>query len=108
MGVILNSKLEFDINIHIEQKIKQGNKIIGLTRRHSISLPRKALLTIYKSFDRPDLGCGDVLYEIPDNLIFENKLQNVQYKACLAVTGAIQRLYDELQHHSIKDIGIIN
>ena len=47
MGDILDSKLDF--NIHIEQKIKKCNKIIGLIRRLSISLPRKALLTIYKS-----------------------------------------------------------
>ena len=84
LDVVLHSKLDF--TIHIEQKIKRCNKIIGLIRRLSIFLPRKALLTIYKSFIRPNLDYGDT----PDNQIFENKLEKVQNKACLAITGATQ------------------
>ena len=77
------------------------NKIIGLIGRLSISLPRKALFTAYKSFVRPHLDYGDILYEKPDNQNFDNKLEKVQYKACFAITGAIQgtsrqRFYDEL------------
>ena len=41
LGVILDSKLDF--KIHIEQKIKKINKIIGLIKRVSVSFPRKAL-----------------------------------------------------------------
>ena len=48
MGVALDSKLDF--NIHIKQKIKKCNKLIGLVRRLSISVPRRALLTICKFF----------------------------------------------------------
>ena len=51
LGVVLDSKLDF--NLHIEQKIKKCYKLIGIIRRLSVSLPRKALLTIYKSFVRP-------------------------------------------------------
>ena len=99
MGVVLDSKLDF--SIHIEQKIRKCNKIIGLIRRLSACLPRKALLTIYKSFVRPHLDYGDILYDKPGNLNFESKIEKVQYKACIAITGAIQgtsreRLYDEL------------
>ena len=68
-GVVLDSKLDF--NIHIEQKIKKCNKIIGLITRISVSLPRKALPTIYKSFVRPHLDYGDTLYDKPDNQNFE-------------------------------------
>ena len=96
MGVVLDSKLDF--SIHIEQKIRKCNNIIGLIRRLSVCLPRKALLTIYKSFVRPHPNYGDVLSDEPGNLNFEIK---VQCKACIAITGAIQgtsreRLYDEL------------
>ena len=41
------------------------------------------------------------MYDKPGNLNFESKIEKVQYKACIAITGAIQgtsreRLYDEL------------
>ena len=70
-------------------------------RRLSVNAPRKALLTIYQSFIRPHLDYGDILYDKPENKNFQNKLEKVQYRACLAITGAIpgisrQRLYDEL------------
>ena len=90
LNVVLDSKLEF--NIHIEQKTNKYNKIIGLIRRLSISLPRKAFLTIYKSFVRPHLDYGDILFDKPDNQSFENKLGKVQYKVCLEISGAIKVL----------------
>ena len=80
--------------------------MIGLIRRLSINLPRNALLTIYKSFVRPHLDYGDILYDKPNNENFQIKLEKVQYRACLAITGAIQgtsriKLYDELSLHSL-------
>ena len=75
LGVVLDSKLGF--NIHIEQKIKKYNKVIRLIRRLSVSLRRKALLTIYKSFVRPHLDYEDILDDKPDNQNFENKLEKV-------------------------------
>ena len=75
-------------------------------KRLSVNLPRSALLTIYKSFIRPHLEYGDILYDKPDNESFQNKIEKVQYKACLAITGAIQgtsreKLYEELGLHSL-------
>ena len=106
MSVVLDSKLDF--NLHIEQKIKKCYKLIGIIRRLSVSFPRKALLTIYKSFVRPHLDYGDILYDKPGNQNFENKIEKVQYSACIAITGAIQgsskeRLYDELSLYSLKE-----
>ena len=72
LGIVLDSKLNF--NAHADQKIKKCNRIIGLTRRLSINLPRNALLTIYKSFVRPHLGYGDILYDKPNNENFQKKL----------------------------------
>ena len=65
------------------------------------------MLTIYQSFIRPHLDYGDILYDKPENTTFQNKLEKVQYRACLAITGAIQgisshRLYDELGLHSLS------
>ena len=104
LGIVLNSKLNF--NAHIDQKIKKCNKSIGLIRRLSITLPRNALLTIYKSFVRPHLNYGGILYDNPNKENLQNKSEKVLYRACLSITSAIQgtskdKLYDELGLHSL-------
>ena len=40
----------------------KASKGIGAIKKLNIVLPRQALLTIYKSFVRPHLNCGDILY----------------------------------------------
>ena len=104
LGIVLDSKLNF--NAHVDQKIKKCNGVIGLIIRLSVTLPRNALLTIYKTFVRPHLDYGDLLYDKPNNENFQNKLEKVQYRACLAITGAIRgtsrtKLYDELGLYSL-------
>ena len=99
-------RFKVNFNAHVDQKLKTCNRIIGLIRRLSVTLPRNALLTIYKTFVRPHLDYGDILYDKPNNENFQNKLEKVQYRACLAITGAIQgtsrtKLYDELGLHSL-------
>ena len=99
VGIILDLKLDF--NIHVDNKIKKCYRMIGIIKRLPVSVSRKALLTIYKSFIRLHLDYGDILYDKPGNQNFQNKLEKVQYKACLAITGAIQgtsrqKNYDEL------------
>ena len=106
LGKVLDSKLSF--NTHIDQKIKKCNKLIGLMKRLSVNLPRSALLKIYKSFIRPNLEYGDILYDKPDNENFQNRIEKVKYKACLAITGAIQRtsretLYEDLGLDSLVE-----
>ena len=99
LGIILDSKLDF--NIHVDNKIKKRYRMIGVIKRLSVNVPRKVLLTIYKSFIRPHLDYGDILYDKPGNQNFQIELEKGQFKACLAITGAIQRtsrqkIYDEL------------
>ena len=59
LGLILHFKLNF--NEHIESKITKCNKIIGLMKKFSLTLSRKSLLTIYKSFVRPNLDYADTI-----------------------------------------------
>ena len=59
-------------------------------RRLSVNHPRKALLTIYNAIIRPHLDYGDVLYDKPNNENFQDKIEKVQYRACLAIAGAMQ------------------
>ena len=70
-------------------------------------LPRHSLLTIYKSFIRPHLDYGNIIYDQPNNQAFSNKLEAVQYNAALAITGAIRgtsktKIYQELGLESLK------
>ena len=104
LGIMLDSKLNF--SSHVDEKIKKCNKLIGLIRRLSVHLPRKVSLTIHKSMIRPHLDYGDILYDKLNNENFQDKIEKVQYRACLAITGAIQgtskeKIYDELGLHSL-------
>ena len=59
------------------------------------------MLTIYKSFLKPHLDYGYVIYDRAFIKSFQNKLGSVQYNAALAITGAIrgssrEKLYQEL------------
>ena len=50
---------------------------------------------------------GDIIYDNPVNESLINKLEKVQYQACLAITGAIQgtsreSLYKELVIESVQ------
>ena len=73
------------------KKFKICNKLIDSIKYLSVHLPRKSLLlTIYKSFVRPHIDYGDIIYDNPVNESLINKLGKVQYQACLAITGAIQ------------------
>ena len=53
-------------------------KIIGSIKRLNSFLPRFSLLTIYKSFVRPHLDYGDVIYDHPNNQNFANKIESMQ------------------------------
>ena len=64
-------------------------------------LPRDSLVTIYKSFINPHLNYGDVIYDQQNNDSFTHKIEELQHKAFLAITEAIQWtprecLYNEL------------
>ena len=88
LGVVLDSKLTFQD--HIDIVFTKVRKTIGLLRKLNSLLPRAALVTIFKTFFRPNLGYGDPLYYQAFNSAFENKLESIQYNVCLAITGAIR------------------
>ena len=82
-------------------------KIIGLLRKLNSILLREALVTIFKTFVRPHLNYGDVLYDQAFNSAFRNKLELIQYTACLIMTGAIrgtsrEKFYQELGLESLQ------
>ena len=74
----------------------------------SIHLPREALLRIYKLFVWPNLVYCDIIFDKPNNESFKSWIESIQYKACIAITGAIQgttreRIYGELGLESFSD-----
>ena len=74
----------------LKVKLPKCNKIIGLTKKHSLFLSRKSLLTIYKSFVRPNLDYVDIIYNKTLNESFKRKIEMVQHNAALIITGAFK------------------
>ena len=106
LGLILDSKLDF--NEHINTVLSKVNKMITLLRKFQHILPRHSLSTIYKTFIRPHLDYGDVIYDNVFNQLFHKKLESVQYNAAIAMTGAIwgtntEKLYRELGLESLQN-----
>ena len=115
LGMILDSKMSFASHIQVPTlKCRRG---IGMIKYLSTYLPRKTLEQLYKSYVRPHLDYGDVIYHVPHNecelshtpFLTRNmeKLEQIQYSAALAITGAWkgtsrEKLYDELGWESLN------
>ena len=87
LGLMLDNRLSFE-----EYLTAMGAKVsrtIALLRKLQHVLPRQALITIYKSFIRPYLDYGNILYDKLFNESFHQKIESIQYNACLAITGAL-------------------
>ena len=88
LEIYLDQKLNF--KMHIETVSCNVNKEISIIKKLSHALPRKSSLTIYKTFLRPHIDYGNIIYGQHSNESFCEKLKLVLYKAALATTGAIQ------------------
>ena len=97
LGMFLDSKLNFRDHLTIFQKTK---KTIGLLHKLQTLFPRAPFITIYKSFFRPHLDYGDVIYNQTFNMLFQQKMETIQYNTALAITSIIrgssrEKLYQE-------------
>ena len=82
-------------------------KGICIIKKLSKTLSWHALITTYKSFVRPHLDYGDIIYYQPNNESLNQKIERIQCNAGLAITGAIKgtsqsKLYNELGLESIE------
>ena len=73
-----------------------------------VNIPSDEGLRIHKSFIRPHLDYGNIIHDKANNESFKNKIENIQYKACIAITGIIQGtsrdgIYQELDLESIEN-----
>ena len=99
LGMIFDSKLNVDQ--HLKSVLKKISKPVGLLRKFQGILPRTSLITIYKSFARPHLDYGDIIYDQTFNESFHQRIESIQYNTAIATTGAIrdtssEKLYKEL------------
>ena len=106
LGLFLDSKLS--LLDHINETIKKATKGVNAIRKMNLLLPCTSLLAIYKSFVRPHLEYGDVIYNEPNNSVLSDKIESVEYNAALAMTGTIRRTskeksYLQLGLESLKD-----
>ena len=108
LGIALGNSLSFAE--HLKVMLSKVNEItVGLLRKLHNILPRSPRFTIYKAFVRPHLDYGDIVYDQAFKAPFHQKLELIEYNACLAITGLIRgtskkKLYEELglksyQHH---------
>ena len=105
LGIFLDARLTFEENSKvITTKV---NKTIVLLRRLPKTLPRPVLMTMYKAFVRPHLDYGDIIYDEAYNETFHQKLEFIQYNACLAPSRTIrglsrEKFYQELGLESLQ------
>ena len=76
LGMFLDCKLNFEE--HLKTIVNKINKIIGLLRKFQNFLPRKSLLTVYKSFIQKHLDYGDIIYDQNYNTSFHQRLESLQ------------------------------
>ena len=72
LGMFLDSKLNF--SELLQTIFLKTNKTIGLVRKLQTILHRAPLITIYKSFVRPLLDYGDMIYDQTFNMSFQQKI----------------------------------
>ena len=105
LEMYLDKALNF--NIHIIEKMSKAMRGIGVIQKLNKTIPRHSLITIYKSFVRPHLDYGDIIYDQPNNETFKQKIERIEYNAALAITGAINgtsqsNFYCKLDFKSLK------
>ena len=101
LGLILDSKLDFQSHNRGYPKSTQRDWYDKCLSKY---VCREVLEQIFKLYVRPHLDYGDIIYHKHDpnmHLHFTQKLEQTQYSAVLAVTGAWrgtsrQKLYNEL------------
>ena len=103
LGIILDTRLSF--KKHLETVLCKINKTIGLSCR--IFYPEQLWSHCIKLLLVPHLDYGDIIYDQAQNASFHQKLESLQYNACLAITGAIrgssrEKIYQELGFESLQ------
>ena len=76
LGIYLDESLNF--SYHIKEKMSKAMKGKGIIRKLNKALPQHSLITIYKSFVRPHLDYGDIIYDQPNKESLNQKTEIIQ------------------------------
>ena len=99
LGMILDSKLSLDK--HLRSVLDKISKTTGLLRKfQGILLEHTYDHKFHKSFARPHLDHGDVIYDQTCHEFFHQRLDSIQHYAAIATTRTIrgtssEKLYQE-------------
>ena len=89
--LFLDEKLNFSEHLrYISNKV---NTSIRLLHELKKCLPRRSLVTLYKSFIRPHLNYGDVIFDQAYSKSFHESLESLQCNASLAITRSNNRYF---------------
>ena len=88
LGILLNDTLSYEH--HLKSVLNKVKKTISLLRKFQQILPGQSLITIYKSFIRPHLDYGGIVYDRVFNESFHKNRESIQCNAAIAITGAIR------------------
>ena len=72
-------------------------------KKHSLTLSRNNLFSIYKTFVRPSLDYADIIHDKSLTESFKDKLEMVHYNTALAITGAFK---DTSRDHIYRHFGL--
>ena len=75
LRMILDTRLDF--NLHLKNIQNKVNKTIGLLCKLQNTLPRTSLITIFKSFIRPRLDYGHIIYDRAYNTSFHLNIESI-------------------------------
>ena len=99
LGVTMNSKATW--SDHIDEVKAKAMRSVGLLRRIQYKAPRACLETLYKSYVRPIIEYGNVVYDGSPELYLK-ELEKIQRDAALICTGAYRHTsHDKL----LKELG---
>ena len=96
--MFLDSK--FNFTEYIKNVLSNVSKTIGLISKFRNILPRPSLI-IYKSFIKPHVDYGDIIYDQAYNVSFHQKLESIQNNVALATTGAVRGISIEKLPHEL-------
>ena len=86
LRILLDDKLSY--KHHLKFLLKTVKKTIGLLCKFQHILQRQSLITIYKSFIRPHLDYGNIVYDRAFTEPFQKNLESIKYNAAITITVA--------------------
>ena len=93
---------------YIKSVLSRVNKTINLLQKFQTILPWHSLITIYKSFIRPHLTYGNVIYNCTYIKFFHQTLESTQYSTAIAMTGTLVEkiIFSFIQYFKVNFIVI--